>query len=64
MKELQTHSYISSKLASVIVNYKHQRGVYKTLSDLTKLHLIDSLKFRKIVPYLTNDENKSVSRTY
>jgi DNA uptake protein ComE-like DNA-binding protein len=63
-KELQSHPYISYKLASVIINYKHQHGVYKTLSDLTKIHLIDSLKFRKIAPYLTTDENKSVSRTY
>ena len=58
----QTH--ISYKLASVIVNCKHQLGVFKTLIDLTKIHLIDSLKFRKIVSYLTNDENNSVSRTY
>ena len=63
-KELQYQSYISYKLASVIVNHKHQHGVYKTLSDLTKIHLIDSLKFRKIAPYLTTDENKLVSRTY
>lgn len=63
-KELQSHPYISYKLASAIINYKHQYGVYKTLSDLTKIHLIDSLKFRKIAPYLTTDENKSVSRTY
>lgn len=63
-KELYSHPYISYKLASVIINYKHQHGVYKTLSDLTKIHLIDSLKFRKIAPYLTIDENKSVSSTY
>ena len=63
-KELQSHPCIAYKLVSAIINYKHQYGVYKTLSDLTKIHLIDSLKFRKIAPYLTTDENKSVSRTY
>jgi len=63
-KELQSQPYISYKLSSVIVNYKYLHGVYKTLSDLTKLHLIDCLKFRKIVAYLTTDENKPVSRTY
>ena len=59
--ELQSHPYISYKLAGVIINYKQQNGVYVTLRDLTKIHLIDSLKFRKIVPYLTIDENKSAS---
>ena len=64
IKELPSHPYISYKLASVIINYKHQHRVYKKLSDLTKIHLIDSLKFRKIATYLTTNENKSVSQTY
>ena len=64
LKDLRRHPYISHKLASAIVNYKHQHGVYKTLTDLLNLHLIDSLKFRKIAPYLTTDEIKSVSETH
>ena len=61
---MQSHPNNSCKLASMIVNYKYQHGTYKKLSDLTKIHLIDSLKFRKIALYLTSNENKSVSRTY
>ena len=56
-KELPSHY---DKLASVIINYKHQHRVYKK-RDLTKIHLIDSFR---IATYLTTNENKSVSRTY
>jgi len=63
-KDLRRHPYISYKMANLIVSYKQQHGVYKTLTDLLNLHLIDSLKFRKIAPYLTTDENKSVSRIH
>jgi DNA uptake protein ComE-like DNA-binding protein len=64
VKDLRRHPYISHKLANAIVSYKRQHGVYKTLTDLLNLHLIDSLKFRKIAPYLTTDEIKPVSETY
>ena len=63
-KDLRRHPYISYKMANLIVSYKQQHGVYKTLTDLLNLHLIDSLKFRKIAPYLTTDENESVSRIH
>ena len=64
VKGLQKHPYISYKTANAIVSYKSQHGVYKTLTEILNIHLIDSLKFRKIAPYLTIDENKSVSTKY
>ena len=54
-KELKKHPYISSNLARVINNYVLQHGNFKTIDDLYKIHLIDSHKFRKIVPYFTTN---------
>ena len=55
--DLAKHPYISNKIAKSIVNYKKQHGKYQSVSDLKKLHLIDTLKFRKIAPYISVDGN-------
>jgi DNA uptake protein ComE-like DNA-binding protein len=51
--DLRKHPYISYNIAQSIVNYRNQHGHYQSLKDLNKLHLIDSLIFRKIAPYLS-----------
>ena len=56
-KELRKHPYISPKLARTINNYRQQHGPFKTMDDLYKIHLIDSHKFRKIVPYFTTHDS-------
>jgi competence protein ComEA len=60
--ELKKHPYISYKDANAIVNYRHQHGVYETLSDLLKIRLIDSIKLRKIAPYISINDSSSVSQ--
>ena len=57
-EELRKHPYISYKLASVICNYRHQHGHFKSIGDLKNIHLIDSNKFCKIVPYFTTNESQ------
>lgn len=52
-EELSKHPYISYKLAIVICNYRHQHGHFKSVQDMKNIHLIDSNKFCKIVPYIT-----------
>lgn len=57
--ELRKHPYISSNLARLIVNYREEHGAYKSINELNNLHLIDTLKFRKIVNYFTANEFNS-----
>jgi competence protein ComEA len=51
-QELSTHPYISSTAANAIVAYRFQHGEFKTIEDLRKIPAIDSIMFRKLVPYL------------
>ncbi len=50
--ELSKHPYIDKKLAKAIVNYRYQHGAIQQAADLYKMHLIDSLKVKRLVPYL------------
>jgi competence ComEA-like helix-hairpin-helix protein len=50
--ELKGHPYIKWHLANVIVEYRNQHGVYKSLEDLKKIVLIDEITYKKVIPYL------------
>ena len=49
---LKDFPYISYRLAAQIIKYRKQHGYFKNKSDLLKIKSLDSLKFRKIEPYL------------
>ena len=51
-KLLASHPYISYKLASAIVAYRMQHGVFKSLDELQKIHILDGETLNKIAPYL------------
>lgn len=55
--ELNKHPYITYNVAQSIINYRKQHGDFQKLSDLNQLHLIDSLIFRKIAPYLATGDS-------
>lgn len=62
--ELKNHPYISYKESNAIVSYRQQHGVFKTLSDLLEIHLIDSIKLCKIAPYLSINDSNTISQKY
>ncbi|MBK9638474.1 MAG: helix-hairpin-helix domain-containing protein [Bacteroidetes bacterium] len=46
------HPYINKQLARLIVAYREQHGVFKSLADLKKIPLVDEEILRKLAPYL------------
>ena len=53
---LRKHSFISSKQANAIVQYRKQHGNFVTIKDLSKIVLLDEDFLLKIAPYLTFSE--------
>jgi competence protein ComEA len=51
--EMKIHPYIRYNLANVIVNYRQQHGLFTSIQDIQKIHLVDADLYRKIAPYLT-----------
>jgi len=49
---LKSFPYISYRLASQIINFRNQHGFFKSENDLLEIKSIDSLKLKKIEPYL------------
>ncbi len=49
---LKNFPYISYRLAAQIIKYRKQHGYFRNKSDLLKIKTLDSLKLRKIEPYL------------
>ncbi len=52
IKELVHHPYINFNQAKAIVNYRQQHGLFKSLTELEKIHLVKGETYRKIAPYL------------
>lgn len=46
------HPYISSSLATIIVNYRKMHGDYKSIEQLRDLKIIKPTEFEKLAPYL------------
>lgn len=54
--QLRRHSFISSKQANAIVQYRKQHGDFVTIKDLLKIALLDEVFLLKIAPYLKLSE--------
>lgn len=53
VEELKRHPYLNFSIANLIVNYRKQHGIYKDISDLKKIILMDEQTYQKIMPYIT-----------
>ena len=53
VNQLKKHPYIKWNIANSIVSYRKQHGLYKSLNELLKIHIINDELYIKIVSYLT-----------
>lgn len=53
--QLETHPYISKRMAKAIVTYRFQHGRYHSIEDLRKIINVDDAMLAKLKPYLTVD---------
>lgn len=53
--QLETHPYISKRMAKAIVTYRFQHGRYQSIEDLGKIIQMDDAMLTKLKPYLTVD---------
>jgi competence protein ComEA len=51
-EELKAHPYIKYSFANAIIQYRNEHGMYKAVSDLQKLSVIDQNLYQKIEGYL------------
>lgn len=49
---LGSFPYFNYRLASQIINYRNQHGHFKNIEDVRQMKSIDSIKLKKIEPYL------------
>src|SRR5690606_2960375 len=54
-QKFRSHPFFTHKLANAIVQYRKQHGPYQSIDDLLQIAILDEQIFRKIVPYLTID---------
>jgi len=52
IETLRNHPYLNYKQAKMIVNYRAQHGVFRSVKDIQKIRPISPEIFRKIAPYL------------
>lgn len=50
---IKKHPYFNWNLANAVVNYRDQHGVYKSLSKIKEIHLVNDDLYRKIAPYIS-----------
>lgn len=50
--QLAKHPYVQWKLAKQLIRYRENHGPFKTINDLYSLWGIDSLRIKKLTPYL------------
>lgn len=55
--QLDFHPYLNRIQAKAILFYRFQHGVFKSVGDLKKVRLLDSVTLRRIAPYVTVDPN-------
>jgi len=53
VEELKTHPYIRYHLATLIVAFRDEHGLYKSLEELKKIAIIDDPVYQRISHYLT-----------
>jgi competence protein ComEA len=49
---LESHPYIRWQIANAIIRYRQQHGLFQSVDELLQLAQMDSLKFKKLKPYL------------
>lgn len=49
---LSKHPYISKSMAKLIANYRFQHGNIGSAAELKNIHVLDTLKLKKVLPYL------------
>jgi DNA uptake protein ComE-like DNA-binding protein len=49
---LSKHPYISKTMAKLIANYRFQHGNFGSADELKNIHILDTLKLKKVLPYL------------
>jgi len=54
-KTLLRHPYLNKNQVKAIVNYRKQHGIFSSVSELKKIHLIDEETYVKINPYVQVD---------
>lgn len=54
-EQLETHPYISKRMAKAIVTYRFQHGRYHSIEDLRKIINVDDAMLAKLKPYITVD---------
>ena len=52
--ELIRHPYLNKKQVQSIINYRTKNGALKSVEDLVRLNLVDSVTYRKVKPYLSS----------
>jgi DNA uptake protein ComE-like DNA-binding protein len=52
-KTLSDHPYIGYPLARLILAYRRQHGLINDSSDILKMHLLDTEKWKRLQPYLS-----------
>lgn len=50
--DLKRHPYVTTAQLNSIMNYKKLMGRFSAVDDLLKYHLLDTLSFEKVLPYL------------
>lgn len=54
--ELAAHPYISKNLARRLLSYREQHGVFKSPTDLSKLHGVQERNLLQLLPYISVEE--------
>jgi competence protein ComEA len=49
---LVSHPYIHWQIANAIIRYRQQHGIFQTVDELLQLAQMDSVRFKKLKPYL------------
>lgn len=52
---------LSPKQAQVVINYRTKGGRFKTVNDLSKIHVIDSATFLRLKPWVRISENYPIA---
>ncbi|MBN1986026.1 MAG: helix-hairpin-helix domain-containing protein [Prolixibacteraceae bacterium] len=52
--DLIRHPYLNKKQVQSIINYRTRNGALKSVEDLLRLNLVDSVTYRKVKPYLSS----------
>ena len=52
LETLKAHPYIRYAIASAIIAYRDEHGLFSTIADIKKVQVISDELFNKLLPYL------------